>query len=68
MGYCRFENTLPDLQDCFDHLDDFDNGELSKSEARAAYKLIVLAVLAAQIAESYGEDELKEFYAQYTED
>jgi hypothetical protein len=64
MSYCRFENTLPDLQDCFDHLDDFDNGELSKSEAKAAYKLIILA---AQIAESYGEDDLKEFYAQYEE-
>jgi hypothetical protein len=65
MSYCRFENTLADLQDCFDHLDDFDNGELSKSEAHAAYKLIILA---AQIAESYGDDDLKEFYAQYTEE
>ena len=22
MSYCRFENTVPDLQDCFDHWDD----------------------------------------------
>ena len=22
MGYCRFENTLSDLRDCLNHLDD----------------------------------------------
>lgn len=37
MGYCRFRNTLPDLQDCLDHLDDED---LDKAEAYARGKLI----------------------------
>jgi len=31
MGYCRFENTLEDLIDCYDHIND----ELSKSEIKA---------------------------------
>ncbi len=32
MSYCRFENTLGDLQDCYDNIDDPD---LSESEKRA---------------------------------
>lgn len=40
MSYCRFENTLRDLQDCYDHL--WDDKELSASEKRAMEKLIDL--------------------------
>lgn len=39
MGYCRFQNTRQDLQDCYDHL--FDN-DLSEDEERARKRLIRL--------------------------
>lgn len=32
MAYCRFENTLPDLQDCADALDNYGTADLSESE------------------------------------
>ena len=51
MGYCRFENTAVDLQDCFDHLADQD---LSASEQKLRARLISLC---QQIADNYGEDE-----------
>ena len=38
MGYCRFENTLKDLQDCEDHLDE----ELSETEELAREELFSL--------------------------
>ena len=37
MSYCRFQNTLHDLDDCLDHLED-DN--LSREEKRAKTQLI----------------------------
>ncbi|KKK82922.1 hypothetical protein LCGC14_2798510 [marine sediment metagenome] len=36
MGYCRFQNTLPDLRDCLEHLGD-DN--LSDEEIKARKRL-----------------------------
>ncbi len=39
MSYVRFENTLRDLQDCADHVDDND---LSESETNAREQLIEL--------------------------
>lgn len=39
MGYCRFQNTLRDLQDCYDHLWDKD---LSEEEIEARRRLISL--------------------------
>ena len=53
MSYCRFQNTLPDLRDCADALDDIAGAlaELSKEEARAADELIQLCM---QIAEAHG--------------
>jgi len=39
MGYCRFENTLRDLQDVYEHLQD---DYLSKDEARARKQLVDL--------------------------
>ena len=43
MSYCRFQNTLKDLRDCADALEEIgDNlAELSK-EARAATELIAI--------------------------
>ena len=45
MSYCRFENTLPDLEDCAEHMNDTD---LSDEEARARRRIIELC---KQIAE-----------------
>jgi len=41
MGYCRFENTLNDLNDCYDHLDDNEEN-LSSQELVAKIRLIEL--------------------------
>lgn len=47
MGYCRFENTLGDLRDCYEAMDD---GDLSEAETKARQKLIRLC---ATIAEEF---------------
>ena len=53
MSYCRFQNTLIDLRDCADALDEIEGNlsELSKDEARAADVVIQLCV---EIAEAHG--------------
>jgi hypothetical protein len=38
MSYCRFENTLRDLRDCFEHM----NEKLSNDEAIARQRMIEL--------------------------
>ncbi len=50
MSYCRFNNTLQDLQDCYEHMDDDD---LSEAEQEARTRLIRLC---AEMADNY-EDE-----------
>jgi len=50
MGYCRFQNTLSDLQDCNDHLYE----DLSEKEERARTWLVKLC---KQIAEDYWLEE-----------
>lgn len=52
MGYCRFRNTLLDLQDCDEHLWDDD---LSSDEKRARLHLIKLCYEIA--ADTEGEEE-----------
>lgn len=47
MSYCRFQNTLPDLVDCLEHLHD----EVSTHEERARNELISTCI---EIAESMG--------------
>jgi len=39
MGYCRFQNTVKDAEDCEDHI--FDE-ELSEEEANARARFILL--------------------------
>lgn len=39
MGYCRFHNTVQDLFDCYDHLED---KELSESEEQKREELLNL--------------------------
>ena len=41
MSYCRFENTLHDLEDCWENFED-PQGELSESEERCRKKLVKL--------------------------
>ena len=56
MSYCRFSNTLADLIDCLEALDDIDGAfaELSESEGRAAAKLIAVC---QEVVASYGEND-----------
>ncbi len=49
MSYCRFQNTLPDLRDCYENLSDVlemefqdDLGDNDKAELRNAKRLIKL--------------------------
>lgn len=51
MSYCRFRNTLEDLRDCYNNMDDTD---LSEDERKARNKLIQLCV---NLADDY-RDEL----------
>ena len=55
IGYCRFKNTLEDLQDCHRALDGMSDyrSELSEEELEAAIKLLRLCEL---LADDYLED------------
>ena len=50
MSYCRFQNTLQDLRDCYESMDDKD---LSDEEKRARRSLLKLC---AKIADDYVVD------------
>jgi len=50
MSYCRFQNTLPDLKDCYEAMDEDD---LSFDERRARWSLIRLC---RDIANDYGHE------------
>lgn len=50
MSYCRFENTYPDLQDCYENWDNM----LSGSEA--LYREYMLE-LCRKIVDEYGEQD-----------
>lgn len=50
MSYCRFTNTVQDLRDCYDNMDDDD---LSRAEARARIQLVRLC---KRISDNYGDD------------
>lgn len=51
MSYCRFRNTVADLRDCLEHLDDTEG--LSEGEAKARLRLINVCV---DIALDYGAE------------
>jgi hypothetical protein len=53
MSYCRFWNTLQDLRDCFDNLND----DVSLEEDRARRRLIELCCEIAEWADSEHEEE-----------
>ena len=43
MSYCRFENTVNDMQDCIYAIEEGDTSELSNSEVRALEEFLDLA-------------------------
>ena len=51
MGYCKFRNTLDDLRECFEHMDEELDQDADKEEIHAREKLIILC---QQISEEYG--------------
>lgn len=62
MSYCRFQNTLSDLEDCYGALTD----KLSQEEHNARKRLVALC---ADIVQAYGEAlDNDEVSAQYEED
>ena len=50
MSYCRFQNTLNDLRDCYDAMGDIDG--LSDEERKAFERMVKLCV---QIANDFGD-------------
>lgn len=54
MSYCRFENTLGDLRDCYEHMDD---EEYLSVDERKAFKRLVQ--LCSDISIDYGDGEPK---------
>ena len=52
MSYCRFRNTVADLRDCMEHLEDNTN-DLAEGEAKARLRLINVCV---DIALDYGRE------------
>ena len=55
MSYCRFRNTLADLRDCYDNMNDIDLSEESdgNDEIAARQRLIDLC---CDIALAYGDE------------
>lgn len=51
MSYCRFENTVNDLKDCYDHMDEID--DMSEHETKARERLLLLC---KQISDDYDLD------------
>lgn len=57
MSYCRFENTLRDLRDCYKDMSENDFYELSETEQEARNKLVALC---QNISEQFEEEEIIE--------
>ena len=51
MSYCRFQNTLGDLRDCYEAMEDMD---LSEDEEKAKARIIKLC---QKIVADYGEQD-----------
>lgn len=51
MGYCRFQNTVSDLQDCYEHMADED---LSTHEIAARKQLLRICI---DIVTDFGDEE-----------
>lgn len=53
MGYCRFENTLADLRDCYEHWEEKRGEDRSESEQKAQARMLKLC---QRIVADYGEE------------
>lgn len=62
MSYCRFQNTLTDLLDCYRNMDDDDLDEY-ETEARTA-----LISLCIDIADEYGDEATEEYVGEEEEE
>jgi len=59
MSYCRFENTLRDLRDCYNNMD---SNDLSKSEFYERRHLIELCMsIACEYVDLLGEDFVDDY-------
>ena len=59
MSYCRFSNTLEDLDDCYENIDDA--SELSKGEQEARTRLIKLCCdIALDYCDEVGQHIIEE--------
>ena len=66
MSYCRFHNTLSDLNDCESALDSFineDENTISSDEERRKAKQLIS--LCKYIAENYSEEDIDEQAKHY---
>ena len=63
MSYCRFHNTLRDLRDCADALQD--GKQLSSEEAQSALDLIAIC---KEVADEFGEYTLTHLKGSDTDD
>ena len=63
MSYCRWENTLDDLRDCAEHVNDPVDG----SEARARASLLEIAAdMLEEVGVTIGRSELDEALSNAT--
>jgi len=64
MSYVRFENTLSDLEDCYEDMQfGTEFSELSLTEQQARNELVDLC---KKIAEQFDEEEIEEDYPEIT--
>ena len=66
MSYCRFENTLRDLQDCYNAMRD--GLELSQSEQRSFIRMVNLCREITDMYEDCSDKDLKEMSSDYDDD
>lgn len=53
MSYCRFRNTINDMRDCVDHLDDvLDDDDIEEETARNKF-----IAICKDVAQDYADDE-----------
>ena len=67
MSYCRFRNTLIDLEDCVNFLES-GGGSLSNEEQRAAFILIKRARELTEMFEDMNDEEINERLKEIDED
>jgi hypothetical protein len=64
MSYCRFENTLRDMQDCYWALNEFDDLSASEREARSRMLKLCQEMLNEAMDEPEEVDEQEEHDAK----